>query len=319
MAKKALGRGLGALIGSGTARPAPTGGPAETAVAVAAGSPDVAQGQLEVASADRVRHVPLDRIVASPLQPRREFEGEALRELMDSIREHGIIQPLIVREVRGSLELIAGERRFRASRELGLAEVPVIVREATDRDVLEMALIENLQREDLNPVEEARAYVRLAAEFKLRQEDIAKRVGKSRAGVANSMRLLDLPDDVLEMLGNGQLSPGHAKVLLGLKEALQISEIARQIVMRQLSVRATEKMVELAMRKADKPELKKVEGTSAVQAALNDVERRLRSRFTSNIAIKHGEKKGRIEIDYYGTDDLNRILDLLGVEEANFS
>jgi ParB family transcriptional regulator, chromosome partitioning protein len=174
MAKAALGKGLGALIS----------GPSSGAAAGLARPPALAQPS----PGDVVNRVSLDQIVPSPLQPRKEFVAEQLTELMESIREHGIIQPLIVRRVGGKLELIAGERRFRASKELGLKEVPVIVREASDKDVLEMALIENLQREDLNPIEEARAYERLAKDFSMRQEDIAQRVGKNRATVANSMR-----------------------------------------------------------------------------------------------------------------------------------
>lgn len=338
MAKQALGRGLGALIGGGSGRStppktdAPAPAKAEAAPAVApppaakpATPPPAAESPSEpgresepVAAGDRVQRIALGKVSPSPLQPRREFGGEPLRELMESIREHGIIQPLIVREVKGGYELIAGERRWRASRELGLGEVPVIVRRASDRDVLEMALIENLQREDLNPIEEAEAYVRLAREFKLRQEDIAQRVGRSRASVANSMRLLDLPSEVRNLVTAGSLSAGHAKVLLGLKDPHKIEQAARQVVMRQLSVRATEKLVELALRKADQPTLRPA-GHNPVQAALRDVEKRLRDRFTSNIAVRHGEHKGRIEIEYYGNDDLNRILDLLGVEEADFA
>ncbi len=155
--------------------------------------------------------VPLSEVVASPLQPRKDFAGEQLTELMDSIREHGIIQPLIVRMRNGKHELIAGERRWRAARELGLAEVPVILREASDKDVLEMALIENIQRAGLNPIEEAQAYQRLSKEFNLRQEDIAQRVGKNRATVANAIRLLELPSDVQQHLREGRLSTGHAK------------------------------------------------------------------------------------------------------------
>lgn len=331
MAKQALGRGLGALIGgAGGARtasaktsppePAKTAGGAPSKDSKASTPPASAPAESSdpaVADADRVQRVPLGKVSPSPLQPRREFDGEPLRELMESIREHGIIQPLIVREVKGRFELIAGERRWRASRELGLGEVPVIVRQAGDREVLEMALIENLQREDLNPIEEADAYVRLAREFKLRQEDIAQRVGRSRASVANSMRLLDLPAEVRSLVSDGSLSAGHAKVLLGLKDPAKIEQAARQVVMRQLSVRATEKLVELALRKAEQPALKPA-GHNPVQAALRDVEKRLRDRFTSNIALRHGDQKGRIEIEYYGTDDLNRILDLLGVPEADF-
>ncbi|HEX8678520.1 MAG TPA: ParB/RepB/Spo0J family partition protein, partial [Chthoniobacterales bacterium] len=207
MAKSALGKGLGALIGT---RPTPT--------------LDV---QMAPEPGERVQQVELTSIVPSPLQPRKEFAAEALQELVDSIRQRGIIQPLIVRPVDGKHELIAGERRWRAAQQVGLTQAPVIVREASDLEVLELSLIENLQRADLNPIEEALAYARLAGEFGMRQEDIAQKVGRSRAAVANSMRLLDLHPQVQTWVTQGLLSVGHAKVLLGLKahdEQLAIAE-----------------------------------------------------------------------------------------------
>lgn len=315
MAKQALGKGLGALIpapaaGGGIVRTPPPPSPPAAVAPQPAGSNQVASG-------DHVQRVALEQVVPSPLQPRKEFEPEQLRELMDSIREHGIIQPLIVRRVNGKLELIAGERRFRASRELGLKEVPVITREASDRDVLEMALIENLQREGLNPIEEARAYERLSKEFQMRQEDIAQRVGKNRATVANAIRLLDLPSGVQHMLTVGQISTGHAKVLLSLKNADEQTRAADEVVKKALTVRGTEKLVAQILRPPPPPKL--VPKTSAeMEAALRMVEQRLVGKFATNVIIHHGEKRGRIEIDYYGMDDLNRVLALLGVEEENF-
>ncbi|MBX7207335.1 MAG: ParB/RepB/Spo0J family partition protein [Verrucomicrobiaceae bacterium] len=315
MAKQALGKGLGALIpapaaGGGIVRTPPPPSPPAAVAPQPAGSNQVASG-------DQVQRVALEQVVPSPLQPRKEFEPEQLRELMDSIREHGIIQPLIVRRVNGKLELIAGERRFRASRELGLKEVPVITREASDRDVLEMALIENLQREGLNPIEEARAYERLSKEFQMRQEDIAQRVGKNRATVANAIRLLDLPSGVQHMLTVGQISTGHAKVLLSLKNADEQTRAADEVVKKALTVRGTEKLVAQILRPPPPPKL--VPKTSAeMEAALRMVEQRLVGKFATNVIIHHGEKRGRIEIDYYGMDDLNRVLALLGVEEENF-
>ena len=261
-----------------------------------------------------VRSAPLSRIVPSPLQPRKDFPEEMMRELMDSIREHGIIQPLIVREVNGRYELIAGERRWRACRELGLQEVPVLVREASDRDVLELALIENLQREDLNPLEEAQAFQRLATDFELRQEDIARRVGKSRASVANIMRLLDLDSGVQFDVAKGDLSLGHAKVLLGVKDTHLQRDIARDIIHLQLSVRATEKLVAQRLAPAPPAPAPKPYG-DILQMAIKEVEQRLQSRFSSKVSIQHGDKEGKIEIKYFGQQDLNRIISLLGVEE----
>ena len=261
------------------------------------------------APGDVVNRVSLDQIVPSPLQPRKHFVPEQLTELMESIREHGIIQPLIVRRVDGKLELIAGERRFRASRELGLKEVPVIVREAADKDVLEMALIENLQREDLNPIEEARAYERLAREFSMKQEDIAKRVGKNRATVANAIRLLDLAASVQDMVSSGKLTTGHAKVLLTLKSADAQMSAADEILKKSLTVRATEKLTQSILNPpAPKPQVDDTELSRAIET----VEQRLMQHLSTNVSVKHGEKKGHIEIDYYGVEDLNRLLDLMG-------
>ncbi|MES2736797.1 MAG: ParB/RepB/Spo0J family partition protein [Verrucomicrobiota bacterium] len=296
MAKPALGKGLGALISA-----QPAGGSSFRPPALAQPAPG-----------DVVNRVGLEQIVPSPLQPRKEFVQEQLAELMESIKEHGIIQPLIVRQVNGKLELIAGERRFRASRELGLKEVPVIVREASDKDVLEMALIENLQREDLNPIEEARAYERLAKDFSMRQEDIAQRVGKNRATVANTMRLLDLASPVQNLLSTGKLSTGHAKVLLTLKDAENQERAAEEIVKKGLTVRAAEK---LASGILNPPPPKPVLGDNEVNSAIESVEQRLMHHLTTNVSVRHAEKKGHIEIDYYGVEDLNRLLSLMGVPE----
>jgi ParB family chromosome partitioning protein len=301
MAKAALGKGLGALIS------------APTAVSGVSRLPPLAQP----APGDVVNRVTLDQIVPSPLQPRTEFQAEQLTELMESIREHGIIQPLIVRRVNGKLELIAGERRFRASRELGLKEVPVIVREASDKDVLEMALIENLQREGLNPIEEALAYSRLAKDFSMRQEDIAQRVGKNRATVANTMRLLDLPQNVRDLLVSSKLSTGHAKVLLMLKKQEEQERVALQIITKGLTVRAAEKVIDAILHPPLPPKPKPTETEFA--RAIEAVEQKLIQHLTTNVSIQHAEKKGRIEIDYYGAEDLNRILALLGVEEEAFA
>lgn len=301
MAKPALGKGLGALIS------------APAAVSGVARPPVLAQP----APGDIVQRVSLDQIVPSPLQPRKEFMPEQLAELMDSIREHGIIQPLIVRRVGGKLELIAGERRFRASRELGLKEVPVIAREASDKDVLEMALIENLQREGLNPIEEAQAYARLSKDFSMKQEDIAQRVGKNRATVANAIRLLDLPTQVQDLLSSTAITTGHAKVILGLKSSKDQEKLAQEVVQKSLTVRATEKAVNAILHPpAPKPAPSDKEGE--LSRAIESVEQRLISRLSTNVSIQHGDKKGRIEIDYYGTEDMNRLLALLGVEEESF-
>jgi ParB family chromosome partitioning protein len=297
MAKPVLGKGLGALIGKPGSK---------------AGKGDSASGNGGSASA----LAPLKSIVPSPLQPRQQFEPEQLEELVESIREHGIIQPLIVREVRGKLELIAGERRWRAANQLGLKEVPVrVVDVKSDRQVLEMALIENLQREDLNPIEEAQAYVRLAKEFDLRQEDIAKRVGKNRTTVANAMRLLDLAAPVQSYLANQQLTTGHAKVILGVKSKAEQKTLAEEVIQKNLTVRATERLINQHLNPS-KPTKKSGGLKGEEAAAITEVENRLRDRFATQVHIAHGKEKGKIEIQYYGNDDLNRILDLLGVNDG---
>jgi ParB family chromosome partitioning protein len=297
MAKTALGKGLVALI------PGPSSGAGMLPRPAALNQP---------APGDQVQKVPLHQVVPSPLQPRKEFAPEQLTELMESIREHGIIQPLIVRQVGGKLELIAGERRFRASTQLGLTEVPIIVRQASDRDVLEMALIENIQREDLNPIEEARAYHRLAEEFQMRQEDIAKRVGKNRATVANAIRLLDLSPTVQILVSQGRITNGHAKVLLMLKDAEQQIQAADDILRKSLTVRATEKLVDSILH----PPVPKPKYDDAdFLRAIDSCQERLQQHLSTHVSIKHGEKKGSIEIDYYSVEDLNRLLSLMGVPE----
>ncbi len=296
MAKQALGKGLGALIKKSTATPA-------------------FDATLAPDDFKRVRDVPLDMVVPSPLQPRTTFIDSPLDDLVESIRQHGIIQPLIVRAVNGKLELIAGERRWRASGKLGLATVPVIEREASDRDVLEMALIENLQREDLNPMEEAKGYVRLAKEFSMKQDEIATRVGKSRASVANAMRLLDLHGDVQMLVAQGRLTVGHAKAILSIKDQDNQLLASDQVIRRQLTVRATEKLAQTFLNgSADKAgDPKKAAVSREVDIHIRAITNRLREHLATHVSVQHSTKKGRIEIEYYGDDDLQRLLELIGL------
>lgn len=299
MAKVALGKGLGALI---SARPP---------------SPIVSPTPV-VESGERVQQIRLSEIIPTPLQPRTAFREENLQELVDSIKEHGIIQPLIARRRGDKYELIAGERRWRAAQRVGIAEAPVIVREATDQQVLELALIENIQREDLNPIEEAGAYARLAKEFGLKQEDIAQKVGKSRAAVANSMRLLDLHEQVQSWLTQGRVSVGHAKVLLSLKSQDEQVLLADEIIRRSLTVRAAEKLVAnfFAQNGATKPTRGSTtpSGPAPLAPAIQHLQNRIQHHLATHVTLHHNDKRGRIEIEYYGTDDLQRILGLLGVQ-----
>src|SRR5581483_2303668 len=231
MPKPALGRGLGALMGgaNAAAQPAPTPAPP-----AASAPPD---------NRERVERAPVGKIRASPLQPRQQFAPDALQELADSIKAQGIVQPLIVRPVGDNFELIAGERRWRAAQMLGLKEVPVIVRQADDRAVLEWALIENLQRENLNPIEEAHGYAQLMKQFGLTQEEAAAKVGRSRPVVANALRLLKLEPELQTWVRDGRLSVGHAKVILGLTEHERQRLAAERVLKKSLNVRQTEELV----------------------------------------------------------------------------
>lgn len=312
MAKSGLGTGLGALIGSPEKRAEGAGK-----------SPFAPTARAQVAeesSGDSVMEVEITRILASTLQPRKHFREDQLQELVDSIKEHGVIQPLIVRKAKDDqLELIAGERRWRACQRIGgFTKVPVIVREASDKDVLEMALIENIQRADLDPVEEAEAYVRLSKDFGMRQEDIAKRVGKNRATVANTMRLLELDSEVQTHLAQGRLSVGHAKVLLGLKEPAAQKSAADSVVKQGLTVRGTERLLQQMQNPGKASAKTKKSSPSTAEAALSPallhIQNRLRDHLATSVRLLPGDKKGKLEIEYYGDEDLERLLEVMKVK-----
>ncbi len=292
----ALGKGLGALISNRPATP------------IASPTPVVEKGE-------RIQLIPLEKIVPSPLQPRKVFKDEQLQELVESIRERGIVQPLICRVQGQNFELIAGERRWRASQVLGLKEIPVLVREASDRDVLELALIENLQRENLNPIEEARAFQRLAEEFSMKQEDIAKCVGVSRASVANTVRLLDLEPQLQTWVSQERLSVGHAKVLLSLRSHAEQIAAGEEVLRKGLTVRGAETLVTQLLEQSGKSRHKRKSSSEpALGAALLQVQTKLQRHLGTHVTLHHGEKRGRLEIEYYGTDDLNRILEIIGMK-----
>ncbi len=257
--------------------------------------------------------VPLGRIRPCPFQPRKDFPPETLQELADSIREQGIVQPLIVRRQADQFELIAGERRWRAAQQIGLNEVPVIVRQVDDTSVLELALIENLQREDLNPMEEALGYAQLIEQFHLRQEDVAARVGKSRAVVANALRLLKLPPDLQAHVRNGRLSVGHAKVILGLPPELQ-PLAAERILKQRLNVRQTEDLI-AQMQKAPGTAAGGTKTSSGLarDAHVAALESRLQERFGTKVNLRYRQGKGAVEIRFFNDDDLDRILAITGV------
>jgi ParB family chromosome partitioning protein len=251
-----------------------------------------------------VSSVPIHKVEPNPLQPRREFDPEALQALADSITAHGMIQPLTVRELPGGYyQIIAGERRWRAARMAGLQEVPILVIEADDRKVMELALVENLQREDLNPMEEAQGYRSLMEDYGLTQAETAERVGKSRPAVANALRLLSLSEDLAEMVRNGTLSPGHARALLGVKSEKLRKQAAQRIIALQLSVRQAETLC----KNLEKPKQEAKEAPLEVDYVA-ECEKTLTRRLGRKVRIINGKNKGRFELEFYGQDDLNRLL-----------
>jgi ParB family chromosome partitioning protein len=308
MAKPALGRGLGALLG-GSPIAKPPVSTLHTNASVAAPAQVAA-----LDGRDRIQKVPLDLVRPCPFQPRKDFSPESLRELADSIKEQGIVQPLIVRQRDKHFELIAGERRWRAAKLLSLPEVPVVVREADDRAVLELALIENLQRENLNPIEEAQGYSQLISQFQMTQESVATKVGKSRAVVANALRLLKLPVTVQSYLRENRISTGHAKVVLGLSsERAQLAAVEK-VLKEGLNVRQTEVLVARLQAHEVSPGTK----SSPVAAGGRDphvvtLESSLRERFGTKVLLRYAQGKGSLEIAFYSDAELERVLQILGV------
>ena len=251
--------------------------------------------------------LPISQVESCAAQPRKQFDPDALADLADSIRQHGIIQPLTVRKLQsGYYQIIAGERRWRAARMAGLSQVPVVVIEADDRKAMELAMIENLQREDLNPMEEAEGYRTLMEQYGLTQEETSQRVGKSRSAVANALRLLHLSDEVRALVEEGKLSGGHARALVPLTAELQ-KKAAAVIIKDDLSVRQTELLVKKLT--ADKPQKPAKDAGSVDYAA--EAARELSERLGRPCRIVTGRKKGRLELEYYGVDDLNALLDAL--------
>lgn len=307
MAKPALGRGLSALLGG--ISPAFKPAPAPLIDTQTLSAPPVADTR------ERVLRISLHRIQTCPFQPRKDFSHESLRELADSIKEQGVVQPLIVRERGDTYELIAGERRWRAAQMLGLMDVPVIVREADDRTVLELALIENLQRENLNPIEEAQGYFQLIEQFQLKQEDVAGKVGKNRATVANALRLLKLAPEIQEYVRQGRLSAGHAKVILALESADLQKLAAERTIKEALSVRQTEEWVaHLQNRPLKSAATQPAQASLAVRdPQIADLENRLKQRLGTKVFLRYRQGKGAVEIRFFNDADLERILQILGL------
>ena len=309
MAKPVLGRGLGALLGG---NPVSFRSPA-TAVAPATADPAPAAN-----ASERVERVALTRIQPSALQPRKDFPIEALTELANSIKEQGIIQPLIVRPRGENYELIAGERRWRASQMIGLREAPVIVRDTDDRTVLELMLIENLQRENLNAIEEALGFLELIEKFHLTQEEAALKVGRSRAGVTNALRLLHLAPELQSAVREGRLSVGHAKVILGLTVHADQLAVSHEIAKTGMSVRQTEMLVarfqDHAQAAAHGGPAKNGGHALNRDAHIADVENRLQQRLGTKVALHYRRGKGTVQIKFFSDDELERVLEIVGVK-----
>ena len=261
-------------------------------------------------SDNRIEYIAVSKLIVNPFQPRKIFNEEALKELAESIKEHGIIQPIVVRKKEKKYEIIAGERRFRAAKLAGLKEVPAIVKEMTEQQMMEVAILENLQREDLTPIEEAEAYSSLIENLNFTQEALAKRLGKSRPHIANHIRLLQLPEDVRKLMNEGVLSMGHGRALLGLKNKGRIAEIAQKVIAQSLNVRQLESLVHQLNEGVSHETKEKVKKDVFVQAT----ESQLREYFGTSVQVKKQKNKGKIEIEFYSEDDLERILDILNVK-----
>jgi len=280
MIKRGLGRGLDALIPGASAEPV-----------------------------GATTEIDVFRIAPNPFQPRREIAGPAFEELVASVRRHGVLQPIMVRLKDGGYELVAGERRWRAARDAGLVTIPAVVKEIGDREMLEVALIENLRREDLNPIERATAYRRLAAEFQMTQDQVAEAVGSSRPAVANTIRLLDLPADVQSAISQGRVSEGHGRALLMAPDTKAIIEIWKLVEAKALSVRETEGLVQARLRRVSRETPRR--GGRRRDPQMVDLETQLRERYTTSAAIRGKSNRGAIELQYYSQQDLERLIDLL--------
>jgi len=280
MTKRGLGRGLGAFFAPGDDEPR--------------------------------AEIPVTEIVPNRFQPRRTFDEAALNELAQSIKQHGVIQPILVRRTPTGYELVAGERRWRAAQKAGLAVIPAVVREYTDGEMTEIALIENLQRENLNPIEEATAYKRLMEEFSLTQEDVARKIGRSRSLIANTVRLLNLSPAVQDHVSRGTLTMGQARPLLALEDPELQIEAAESIIEEELSARDAE---ELVRRLVNAPRIKKAKKAEKREIFLAEAEERLKMALGTQVKIKQGKMKSKIEIEFYSADDLERLIEVLTAKE----
>lgn len=261
---------------------------------------------------DQAVMVPINKVEPNKEQPRKHFNEDALLELSESIKQMGIIQPIVVQDRNSYYEIIAGERRWRAAKQAGLKKIPVIIKNYTEQEIVEISLIENIQREDLNPIEEAFAYKRLLEEFNLKQDEVAERVSKSRTAVTNSIRLLKLNEKVQQMVIDEMLTTGHARALLGIEDQEQQYIIAQKIFDEKLSVRDTEKLVKSLQNEKKKKKEEKEKIDPKLEAVYHDLEEQMKGILGTKVCINHKDaKKGKLEIEYYSQDELDRIIDMI--------
>ncbi len=317
--RKSLGRGLSSVISGGVKKTITRGGAQISAVPVQAGKPSLESERkitdVRIASHGLFSEILTEKIVPSPYQARRVFDDAEIRSLADSISSEGLLQPLLVRQLKdGTYELLAGERRLRACRVLGLKRVVACVQSASDASAAAKGLIENLQRSDLNPIEEARGISNLMENFHLTQDAVSQRLGKPRSSVANSLRLLKLPDEVQGYISKGLISLGHAKIILGVEDPVQQTILARRVIENGLNVRNTEEV----LKRMKNDSARKTPGTHASSAAqtavIRDIQNKISTRLNAGVELKHTPKHGKIVIEYFGNDDLQRILEIIGVK-----
>jgi len=267
---------------------------------------------MDVGTEETIREIPINEVKPNPYQPRKVFSDAAIEELKDSIIQHGILQPIILRNSKRGYEIVAGERRFRAAKAARLTKVPAVIREFNDTQMMELAVLENLQREDLTPIEEAAAYHTLMDKLGVTQEDLAKRLGKSRPYIANHVRLLALPQKIQQWINDGKLSMGHGRTLLGLKKKEQMMSVAEQTVKEGLNVRQLEKLIQSLNENVPRGTNKK---TPKKDIFIKEQENRLREKFGTTVTINQTKKKGKIEIEFLSPQDLERILEILDLNE----
>ncbi|KKK36863.1 plasmid partitioning protein ParB [Mesobacillus campisalis] len=269
---------------------------------------------MEVGKEETVKEISIKELRPNPYQPRKVFQKEAIEELKNSIIEHGILQPIIVRKTIKGYEIVVGERRFRAAGEAGLETVPAVVRELTEQQMMELAILENLQREDLNPIEEGAAYQNLIEKLGITQEELAKRLGKSRPHLANHIRLLSLPPKIQELISGGKMTMGHGRALLGLRQKDKLPSIAEKTIKEGLNVRQLEQLIQQLNETVPRETKKKPQPGKDIFIA--DRENHLRERFGTTVHIRQTKNKGKIEIEFFSKEDLERILELIGQSDS---